>query len=154
MGTKYHSDTRLISRPMTSGISSAQSVRGVPSWVRTPQAEWRVWEKCTRDIRSWKSGSESRRAQMLNSDWAWDPSRVSFAQSIRKPGLCAQSRQVLGGRAALIAQQIVKHRFVNNPQALKLFRREIDICSSLEHVSLRKSCRLMSGKYMPLDRIL
>lgn len=30
---------------------------------------------------------------------------------------------------------------MNNAQALKLFRREIDICSSLDHVSTRRRCR-------------
>jgi serine/threonine protein kinase len=35
-------------------------------------------------------------------------------------------------------QQIVKHRFEGNQKTLTLFQREINICSTLEHVSLRR----------------
>jgi len=39
-------------------------------------------------------------------------------------------------------QQIVKHRFANNPKTLELFRREIDICQSLQHENI---CRLIQS---------
>lgn len=37
-------------------------------------------------------------------------------------------------------QQIVKHRFGNNPKTLELFQREIDICQQLTHVRLVIAC--------------
>jgi serine/threonine/tyrosine protein kinase RAD53 len=42
----------------------------------------------------------------------------------------------------LMIQQIVKHRFANNPKTLELFRREIDICQSLQHENI---CRLIQS---------
>lgn len=41
-----------------------------------------------------------------------------------------------------MTQQIVKHRFANNPKTLELFRREIDICQSLQHENI---CRLIQS---------
>lgn len=45
-----------------------------------------------------------------------------------------------GHRTPADVQQIVKHRFGNNPKTLELFQREIDICQQLTHVSPGNAC--------------